>query len=72
MPCRGLHGAALACTEDGPAAPIRSRGRVVFLVLAIYVTAQAASMLWGREAPDESLVRIALAVASLVIMPIVS
>ncbi len=44
----------------------------VFLALAIYVTAQAASTLWGREAPDESLVGIALAVASLVIMPIVS
>ncbi len=43
-----------------------------FLALAIYVTAQAASTLWGREAPDESLVGIALAVASLVIMPIVS
>ncbi len=45
---------------------------MVFFVLAIYVTAQAASTLWGREASDESLVGIALAVASLVIMPIVS
>ena len=43
-----------------------------FLALAIYVTAQGASALWGREAPDESLVGIVLAVASLVIMPLVS
>ncbi len=76
MPCRRLQGAAHGCTGDGPTAPIRplfeAAGVCVFLALAIYVTAQAASTLWGREAPDESLVGIALAVASLVIMPIVS
>jgi divalent metal cation (Fe/Co/Zn/Cd) transporter len=43
-----------------------------FLALALYVTAQGASTLWRREAPDESLVGIVLAVASLVIMPLVS
>ncbi len=67
------------CRERHTGAPVtaprplfEAAGVCVFLALAIYVTAQAASTLWGREAPDESLVGIALAVASLVIMPIVS
>ncbi len=59
-----------------PGAPIRplfeAAGVCVFLALAIYVTAQAASTLLGREAPEESVVGIALAVASLVTMLIVS
>ncbi len=68
-----------ACTGRHRHAPRTARrplfeaaGECVFLALAIYVTAHAASTLWGREALDESLVGIALAVASLVIMPIVS
>ncbi len=43
-----------------------------FLALAAYVSAQAAWTLWTREAPQESRVGIALASASLVIMPLVA
>jgi divalent metal cation (Fe/Co/Zn/Cd) transporter len=43
-----------------------------FLALALYVLAQASGTLWYREAPAASLVGIILAVASLVIMPLVS
>ena len=43
-----------------------------FLALAAYVTFQSLSTLWWREAPDESWIGIALAGASLVIMPLVS
>jgi len=43
-----------------------------FLLLALYVSGQAAWSLWQREAARESSVGIALAVASLIIMPLVS
>jgi len=43
-----------------------------FLALALYVSGQAGWALWSREVPQESLVGIALAVASLVIMPLVA
>lgn len=43
-----------------------------FLALAIYVLAEAGWTLWTREAPAESAVGILLAVASLVIMPLVA
>ena len=43
-----------------------------FVLLAIYVTAQAGWSLWIREVPNESPIGIALAAASLVIMPLVS
>jgi len=43
-----------------------------FLLLAVYVTAQAGWTLWRSAAPEESSVGIALAVASLLIMPLVS
>ena len=43
-----------------------------FLLLAAYVTGQAGWTLWHRDAPDESLVGIALASLSLAIMPLVS
>jgi divalent metal cation (Fe/Co/Zn/Cd) transporter len=43
-----------------------------FLALAAYVTAQAGVTLWTRAAPEESLVGIALAAASLVVMPLVA
>lgn len=43
-----------------------------FIALAIYVTAQATATLWYRNPPAESLIGIALASASLVIMPLVS
>lgn len=45
---------------------------VTFLLLALYVTVQAGWTLWTQDAPRESLVGIALAAASLVIMPLVS
>ena len=45
---------------------------VTFLLLALYVTAQAGWTLWKQEAPDESMIGIVLAAASLVIMPLVS
>ena len=43
-----------------------------FLALAAYVSGQAGWMLWQQEAPSESPIGILLAVASLVIMPLVS
>lgn len=45
---------------------------ITFLLLAIYVTAQAGWTLWTRDAPDESTIGIVLAAASLVVMPLVS
>jgi divalent metal cation (Fe/Co/Zn/Cd) transporter len=45
---------------------------VTFLALALYVTAQAGLTLWHGDAPEESAVGIALAAASLVVMPLVS
>ena len=43
-----------------------------FLALAAYVTAQSLATLWRQEAPGESWIGIALAAASLVVMPLVS
>ncbi|MBK8009770.1 MAG: cation transporter [Deltaproteobacteria bacterium] len=43
-----------------------------FVLLAIYVTAQAGWTLWQRAAPEESALGIIIAGASLVIMPLVS
>jgi len=43
-----------------------------FLALAAYVVADAAWTLWRRETPDESVVGIVLASASLVLMPLAS
>jgi divalent metal cation (Fe/Co/Zn/Cd) transporter len=43
-----------------------------FLLLALYVSAQAGRTLWTGDAAQESRVGIALAAASLVIMPLVS
>jgi divalent metal cation (Fe/Co/Zn/Cd) transporter len=43
-----------------------------FLALAVYVTIQALATLWRAEAPDESVVGIVLAAASLVVMPLVA
>ena len=45
---------------------------VTFLALAVYVVAQATFALWSERPPAESRVGILLAVASLVIMPIVA
>jgi divalent metal cation (Fe/Co/Zn/Cd) transporter len=43
-----------------------------FVALTFYVLAQAGWTLWSREAPEESLIGIILAAASLVIMPLVA
>ncbi len=45
---------------------------VTFFLLALYVVGEALSTLWNHEAAHESVVGIALAIASLVIMPLVS
>jgi len=42
---------------------------ISFLLLAAYVAADAVQALWTRSAPDESWPGIALAIASLVVMP---
>ena len=45
---------------------------VTFVALAVYVTVQAIWTLWKLEPPRESVIGIALALASLVIMPLVA
>jgi divalent metal cation (Fe/Co/Zn/Cd) transporter len=45
---------------------------VTFVLLALYVAAQAGWTLWTRSEPGQSLVGIVLAAASLVIMPLVA
>lgn len=45
---------------------------VSFLALATYVAADAAVSLWRRHAPEESYVGIGLAMASLVVMPLLA
>jgi divalent metal cation (Fe/Co/Zn/Cd) transporter len=45
---------------------------VLFLALALYVTADAINALLKREAPEESTVGIVLAAASLVVMPLLA
>jgi len=45
---------------------------ILFMALALYVTWDAANALLKREAPDESNVGIALAVASLIVMPLLA
>ena len=45
---------------------------VTFILLALYVTAQAGWVLWTQDAPEESAIGIALAATSLVIMPLVA
>lgn len=43
-----------------------------FIALSMYVTAQSIWTLWRKEAPEESIIGIVLAIASLIIMPLVS
>jgi divalent metal cation (Fe/Co/Zn/Cd) transporter len=44
----------------------------LFMALAVYVTVDASLSLWHREAPSESPVGIALAAASVIIMPMLA
>jgi divalent metal cation (Fe/Co/Zn/Cd) transporter len=45
---------------------------VLFLALALYVTVESVLALWNREAPHESPVGIALAAASVLVMPMLA
>ena len=45
---------------------------LTFFLLAAYVVAQALWILWAVDAPEESLLGIILAIASLIVMPLVS
>lgn len=45
---------------------------ICFLVLAVYVAADAIHTLWRREHPDESLLGIVIATGSLVVMPLLA
>lgn len=45
---------------------------VTFLALALYVLGQAAWMLWQHEPPQESFLGILLAIASLIVIPLVA
>ena len=64
-----LRGGGIGENREQPA--LRLVG-VSFLLLAIYVFADAAIALWKRDEPDVSLVGIAIAVLSLVLMPILA
>jgi divalent metal cation (Fe/Co/Zn/Cd) transporter len=64
-------GAALERVERAE----RRVGRLVgwtFLLLALWVTVQAGWSLWTRAAPEESALGIAIAVASLIAMPLIA
>jgi divalent metal cation (Fe/Co/Zn/Cd) transporter len=65
---RGVDGEELERAEQ----TVRRFVGGTFLALAAYVSGQAGVSLWMRAAPAESLVGIALAVASLVVMPLVA
>jgi divalent metal cation (Fe/Co/Zn/Cd) transporter len=65
---RGMGGEALQAAERR----VHRFVGLTFLLLAAYVVAQAALTLWRLDPPRESLIGIILAVASLVIMPLVS
>lgn len=64
-------GASAEAIEEAEARVHRFIG-FTFLALALYVVAHAAVSLYKSEAPQESVVGIVLAAASLVIMPLVS
>jgi divalent metal cation (Fe/Co/Zn/Cd) transporter len=51
---------------------VRAFVGVTFLLLALYVTVQSGAILWTGLRPGESIVGIVLAVASLVVMPLVA
>jgi divalent metal cation (Fe/Co/Zn/Cd) transporter len=68
LEARGAHPDAVERSEQG----VHRFVGATFLALALYVLGQASWTLWTRDAPEESLVGIILAAASLVIMPLVS
>ena len=66
-----LRGGSDEAVESSERRVLRFIG-ATFLTLALYVTIEAASSLWRQERPEESAVGIILAVASLIVMPLVS
>jgi len=68
LEARGAHAEAVERSEQR----VHRFVGATFVALALYILAQAGWTLWTHEAPEESLVGIILAVASLVIMPLVS
>jgi divalent metal cation (Fe/Co/Zn/Cd) transporter len=68
LEARGVHGERLERAERR----VHRFVGATFILLALYVSAQAGWTLWTRDAPQESLVGIVLAASSLVIMPLVS
>ena len=66
-----LAGAAPEELEAGERRVERFVG-ITFFLLASYVVGQAGWILWRRAAPDESVFGLALALASLIIMPLVA
>lgn len=67
----GMRGAGEARIEQVEVRVHRFIG-VTFLALALYVVGQAGWTLWKQDASGESLVGIVLAVASLIIMPVIA
>lgn len=65
---RGATGAELEATER----QVHRFVGVTFFALALYVMLQAAWTLWKQEAPEESVIGILLAFASLIIMPVIA
>jgi divalent metal cation (Fe/Co/Zn/Cd) transporter len=65
---RGADGEALERTERR----VHRFVGLTFLLLAAYVLAQSAWVLWSADPPEESAVGIALAAVSLVVMPLVA
>ena len=65
-------------SDADPALRARAESRALklvgwsFLLLAAYVAFDAARSLWLREAPDQSTIGIALAAASLIVMPLLA
>jgi divalent metal cation (Fe/Co/Zn/Cd) transporter len=68
LEARGAHPDAVESSEQG----VHRFIGATFLALALYVLGQVGWTLWTRNAPEESLVGIILAAASLVIMPLLS
>lgn len=68
MQRRGADAERLAQTEER----VRRFVGVTFFLLAAYVTVQAGVILWRRAEPEESVVGIALAVASTIVMPLIA
>lgn len=65
---RGADAERLEQTEER----VRRFVGVTFFLLAAYVTIQAGVILWRRSEPEESVLGIALAVASTIVMPLIA